>query len=1191
MFRRFCWFLLSAVSACFAGSPDVDRTRLLHIVPPEIDAAARASRQCQSPAVNFTRADFDDDGSFRYVVAAYYEVCENQVTSAVRVFKEVDGRFLLRQMLPGLALRTGATMRPEIIDLENDGTPELLFRVWRGTDTSKQYSLLLFQWKEGVLQSVPVRHVDTRNASFRDLDGDGRLELVGPAHCAAYRNRKTNGRAEPVAPGGVVPGPDSCSNRNIYSYRSGEFGRIKVQRSEVRLSRMAASDQEFSLAEVRGLRDASEERKEFVVQLGWRYDPSTPGSERDLEPETLLLGRALHPLKVITRSGDLDCKTQPEPARHGSPSRRCLKGELVEAHFDRASVARSLPRLQMGKKLEAGDRVSIPLVALMQNGDYASTDIMVSISPAAAAVSSGVALQEESVISGSSEASAQSEGEGNNLEDDGNGAAQPSAAVTAEPQAEAAGTAVTLKKAFVNLPEDQKSIWTSPFRLHLRDSIWVAPMVASAGVLIGSDSHSMERERSNALAIKRSNRLSNGGLAGLTALPAFMYAWGSWQGKPRARETGLLSGEALVNSLAVNEVFKVILARQRPTSTDGQGKFFNDIGNSSFPSTHSMLSWTAASVIAHEYPGTLSQILTYGAAAAVSISRVTGREHFPSDVVVGGAMGWLIGRQMYRSHHDPELESANYGSFTRDDKEFDASKLGSSYVPLESWIYPALERLAALGYIKSQFTGLRPWTRRECLRQVEEAQYFAQDLPPETNVAQTLSILREELGEEPRYQAVSIDSIYSGYTSIAGSPLRDSYHFGQTIWNDFGRHYDQGGNVFTGASLNAVAGPFFMYARGEYQHAPGRGPLTDAQRALIGGLDLNAVLPAAPVSPTDRFYPLDMYAGVQLGEYALTFGKQSLWLGPGESGPLMLSDNADPMYMLRLSRTTPLVLPGILRHLGEIRGEFLFAKLSGHQFPPRPFFNLQKISFRPTKNLEIGFTRASLWAGAGHPFTARSLVRNFTANGDTGPGGIDPGDRKSGFDFAYRLPGLRNWITLYSDFYSDDDPSPLANPRRAAVNPGVYLSHLPGVSKLDLRVEAVSTQSLTATDRGGTFLYFNNNYHDSNTNKGFLFGNQTGRDGRTYQAWSTYHFSAVRSLQVGYRDTKTSSNFLPGGGTQSDASVRLLWQVRPSWSVNAFVQYERWFIPVLRPTAQQTVTGSLQLTFTPHFKSMGLPRI
>ena len=752
---------------------------------------------------------------------------------------------------------------------------------------------------------------------------------------------------------------------------------------------------------------------------------------------------------------------------------------------------------------------------------------------------------------------------------------------------------LTLKRAFLNLPGDQKAIWTSPFHMRKQDAFWLVPFAATTGVLIGSDQHSMARARSNPDAINLSNNISDAGLIGFVALPATMYAWGSLTGAPRVRETGLLSGEALVNSFAVNEALKLVFSRERSTPTDGQGRFFRTFGiDASFPSTHAMLSWTAASVIAHEYPGVLAQTLLYGGAAAVSISRVTGRQHFPSDVVVGSALGWLIGRQIYNSHHDPDLEGALYGRFTGGSKEeLDFDQLGSPFVSLDSWVYPALKRLAALGYIQTQFTGLEPWTRAECRRQIEEAEYNAQDLQPESDVVQTIQALKREFSNDGQhYYSAQIDSVYTRYGQISGTPLRDSYHFGQTLWNDFGRPYDEGANVITGATASAVAGRFFFYAQGEYQHAPARGSLTDAQRTFIGAVDVNPIQPAIPVNTTDRFYPIDMYAGVKLGEYALTFGKQSLWLAPTEASPLMLSDNADPMYMLRLSRTTPLVLPGFLHWLGPVRGELLFSKLSGHQFPARPFFNLQKVSFHPTKNLEIGFTRAAIWAGVGHPFTARSLLRNFTSLSSTLVESVgfgnrnDPGDRKAEFDFSYRVPGLRNWLTIYSDSYSDDDPSPLANPRRAAVNPGFYLSHLPGLAKLDLRAEATSTQLLTAFDLGPQFIYFNSQYRDANTNKGFLFGSPTGRDARSYQAWSTYHFSAINKLVLSFRQLKTSNVFLPGGGTQTDASVRFEWQLRPDLLLDTFVQGERWLIPVLSQNSQKNVIGQIQLTYTPHWR-------
>ena len=748
---------------------------------------------------------------------------------------------------------------------------------------------------------------------------------------------------------------------------------------------------------------------------------------------------------------------------------------------------------------------------------------------------------------------------------------------------------VTFRRVFTNLPGDQKAIWMSPFHIRATDTAWLLPLGATAGVLIGSDHHSMTRVRSNADAITLSNHISDGGLVAFAVWPAAMYAWGSLQGAARPRETGLLTGEALINSIAVNEAFKFVFQRERPTTAAGEGRFFQTWSNASFPSLHAQLSWTAASVIAHEYPDSYTALLAYGAATMVSIARVTGREHFPSDVVIGGAMGWLIGRQMYKAHHDPDLDSATYGIFKRQQGDIEDVTLGSPYVPLDSWIYPALERLGAMGYIPSQITGLRPWTRRECKRQSDEAEYFSESLAADSVVRADIKRLQEEFSHDSQsYYSAQINSVYTRYGRISGTPLRNSYHFGQTIWNDDGRPFDEGNNLITGATASATAGRFFFYTQGEYQHAPGRGPLTATQEAFIAEEDQNPIQTPAAINAINRFYPMDMYAGAQLGNYAVSIGKQSLWLGPTQMGALMVSNNADPMYSVRLSRTEPLVLPEVLKFLGEVRGEVVFAKLSGHQFPARPFFNLQKITFHPTANLEIGFTRASLWGGVGHPFTLRSLGRNFTSvtspNGSNVVDRSDPGDRKAGFDFSYKAPGLRRWLTLYSDSYSDDDPSPLANPRRAAFNPGIYLTHVPGVEKLDMRAEATSTQLLTQFDLGPGFLYWNDQYHDSNTNKGVLFGNQAGRDNRGYQGWSTYHFSAVTDFVVSFREIKASIRSLPGGGTQSDGNARFRWEVRPNVMVDGFVQYERWLIPVVKPGAQHDITGQVQVTWHPHWE-------
>ena len=98
---------------------------------------------------------------------------------------------------------------------------------------------------------------------------------------------------------------------------------------------------------------------------------------------------------------------------------------------------------------------------------------------------------------------------------------------------------------------------------------------------------------------------------------------------------------------------KLIFWRERPTLDNDRGRFFQSSASidSAFPSSHSVLAWSAASVIASEYPHFWTQALVYTGAAGVSITRLMGQQHFPSDVLVGSAAGWLVGRYVYRHHH------------------------------------------------------------------------------------------------------------------------------------------------------------------------------------------------------------------------------------------------------------------------------------------------------------------------------------------------------------------------------------------------------------------------------------------------------------------------------------------------------------------------------------------------------------
>jgi membrane-associated phospholipid phosphatase len=112
-----------------------------------------------------------------------------------------------------------------------------------------------------------------------------------------------------------------------------------------------------------------------------------------------------------------------------------------------------------------------------------------------------------------------------------------------------------------------------------------------------------------------------------------------------AKDTGVATARAVADSVIMYGALKVIFQRERPFSEGSEGKFFSgNWQNGSFPSGHSTFVWTTASVIAHEYPKWPVALLMYGMATASSTYRVTAGVHFPSDVVAGGVMGYLIGR-------------------------------------------------------------------------------------------------------------------------------------------------------------------------------------------------------------------------------------------------------------------------------------------------------------------------------------------------------------------------------------------------------------------------------------------------------------------------------------------------------------------------------------------------------------------
>ena len=212
------------------------------------------------------------------------------------------------------------------------------------------------------------------------------------------------------------------------------------------------------------------------------------------------------------------------------------------------------------------------------------------------------------------------------------------------------------KQFFKNILHDQAAIWTAPTKLDKSDAKWMIPAGIGTMALITTDRITGD-EVAEAGRLKTPSRILSypGSYYGIAAVAGSFYFIGRSRGDSRARETGILTAEASLNSLIVEGTLKGISQRARPADGVERSEFLD--GGTSFPSGHSTQAWAVATVIANEYHDRrLVQVAAYGIASAVSVARFTGGKHYLSDVLVGSALGFGIGKYVYNAHHRDPLD-------------------------------------------------------------------------------------------------------------------------------------------------------------------------------------------------------------------------------------------------------------------------------------------------------------------------------------------------------------------------------------------------------------------------------------------------------------------------------------------------------------------------------------------------------
>ncbi len=540
----------------------------------------------------------------------------------------------------------------------------------------------------------------------------------------------------------------------------------------------------------------------------------------------------------------------------------------------------------------------------------------------------------------------------------------------------------------------------------------------------------------------------------------------------------------------------------------------------------------------------------------------------------------------------------------------ETSSEGSSYVPMDSWVYPSLDRLHSLGYLDTAFLGLRPWTRLSIAHMLELSADRI-DTDPNDDEAKRiyLAVLQEvqpdiDNATELNHPHGTLESVYTDLRGITGTPLRDSFHLGQSIINDYGRPYQGGFNNYSGVSARATAGRFSLYFRGEYQHAPNAAGYSSALGIFlsqnIDGIPIASnpvqdTIPQGPIASANNGRIQEAMLSYHLLGHEISFGKTDHWMGPDQGASMLWSNNAEDIYQFQIDRVEPLRIPLLSRLTGPFRYDFFVGSLKGHTDPNDPWVHVEKISFKPYRDLEFGFDRMVVWGGKDHePITLHTFLKSFFSFQNVSAAEKfsrgDPGARFGTFDFGWRLPHLQKWLTLYSDSFVHDDVSPISAPRRAGVHPGVYLAQFPGLHQMDLRVEGANTEPASHANPNGSpiddgeFLYAETVQRQGPTNKGFL-PDWVGRQGKGGQAWVTYHLSPQEDIQFMYRNAKASAQFIPGGTTQNDFAGQVRKRIGQDVEILGQVQYEGWKAPIYLTGKQSDTTVSAQITWFPREKS------
>jgi hypothetical protein len=462
--------------------------------------------------------------------------------------------------------------------------------------------------------------------------------------------------------------------------------------------------------------------------------------------------------------------------------------------------------------------------------------------------------------------------------------------------------------------------------------------------------------------------------------------------------------------------------------------------------------------------------------------------------------------------------------------------LPSSDIPLNSSIYPALDKLVGWGLVESSLQGDRPFSRLEAARQIFEAEKKLQLRFAPPAIHQLIRRLQATLADalvEVEGQATS-----SYFKPLRRAELSYVYQEGEPLalvgvaarqfplnYNNFGLDYREyhNGQLLLAAEMRL--GPLLL----DWQ------PITQIQE---GGEDADA-----------SFRTLQGKVALGLGLVEVSAGRQSLWWGQGRHGTLLLTNNAKPLDMLRVTNPSPVLLPWVFKFLGPFRFDAFWSRLEKDRTIPEPYFAGLRFDFKPLPILEIGAARTVMFGGEGRPDVDFSEFLTILG-GKNLEGGADTSNSLAALDARVRLPFFWN-AEFYGELGGEDEAdSFIAN---TAYLVGLYLPRIEPSGRASLRLEYAD---LSRLDNNSPPWYRHGIYRSGYTYDGKILGHHVGGAGKDLFAELRLMLPGAVTLSLSVNEERRGSD-QPVIEKHLQSSMNLEWSIGDNLSLQGRYAFDR----------------------------------